>query len=81
MSKRSCVVVLVVSLLAIVSTVLMGQSRTPAVGDPVVLSGDDLGFRIDRHEGGRPIGTLVVRVNGRWVEPKSAMQPMPLGSR
>jgi len=81
MSKRSCVVVLVVSLLAIVSTVLMGQSRTPAVSDPVVLSGDDLGFRIDRHEGGRPIGTWVVRLNGRWVEPKSAMQPMPLGSR
>jgi hypothetical protein len=79
MSKRSYVAVLMASLFAIVSAVLMGHPRTPPVQAPVVISGADLGFRVDGHEGGRPVGTLVVRVNGRWVEPKAVMQPVPLG--
>lgn len=39
------------------------------LGEPQVLSGSDLGFRVRRVErdGGRA-GTLVVRVDGRWVE-------------
>lgn len=81
MSKRSYVAVLVLSLFAVVSAVVVGQSRTPSAGEPGVISGSDLGFRIDGYEGTRPVGTLVVRVSGRWVEPKAAMQPVPLGSR
>ena len=43
-------------------------------GEPLVLSGADLGFRISRAErdGGRA-GTLVVRVDGRWVEARFDM--------
>jgi hypothetical protein len=43
-------------------------------GEPPVLSGSDLGFRVRRVErdGGRA-GTLVVRVDGRWVEARFDM--------
>ena len=34
---------------------------------PTVVSGDDVGFRIERTQDGIPIGTIVVRVNGRWM--------------
>ena len=40
-----------------------------------VLSGSDLGFRIDgTARDGTPIGTFVVRVDGKWVSPQ--FQPM-----
>jgi len=36
---------------------------------PQIVSGNDVGFRIDRMREGVPMGTIVVRVNGAWVEP------------
>ena len=33
-----------------------------------IISGNDIGFRIDGRRGNPPVGTLVVRVNGQWVE-------------
>jgi hypothetical protein len=36
--------------------------------DQKVISGGDLGFRVERTERGTPMGRLVVRVNGQWVE-------------
>jgi hypothetical protein len=43
---------------------------TPRPGEPRVLAGPDVGFRIDGTDprNGRPTGTLVVRINGQWVE-------------
>lgn len=35
---------------------------------PTVLSGADLGFRVEGNRGGTPVGTLVVKVSGHWVE-------------
>ena len=35
---------------------------------PTVISGSDLGFRIESREGNVPIGKFVVRINGRWVD-------------
>jgi len=35
---------------------------------PTVVSGNDVGFRIERTQDGIPIGRLVVRVDGRWVD-------------
>ena len=43
-----------------------GQSN-----EPRVLSGSDLGFRIDGiGKDGAPIGAIVVRVDGKWVSPQ-----------
>jgi hypothetical protein len=43
-----------------------GPSQAQA--QPTVLSGNDIGFRIDSYRGATPVGRLVVRINGRWVE-------------
>lgn len=40
--------------------------QTPMV--PIVLAGPDVGFRVDGLNGATPIGRLVVRVKGKWVE-------------
>jgi hypothetical protein len=66
-------------LLIAITAIAQSRSTTPDE-KPVVISGNDIGFRVDRYDGGRPVGVIVVRVDGRWVEPKSVPQPRPLGS-
>jgi hypothetical protein len=60
------------------TSVLMGaQARippfpqTPPSSDITIFSGSDIGFRVDNAyiaRTGKVVGTLVVRVNGNWVE-------------
>lgn len=33
-----------------------------------VISGADVGFRVDARKGNTPIGRFVVRIDGQWVE-------------
>jgi hypothetical protein len=36
--------------------------------EPIILSGADVGFRIEGKNGdGVPVGSVVVRVNGEWI--------------
>lgn len=35
---------------------------------PTVISGSDLGFRIESNQDNVPVGRLVVRISGRWVD-------------
>ena len=35
---------------------------------PTVLSGPDVGFRVEAQRAGTPVGRIVVRINGQWVE-------------
>jgi hypothetical protein len=44
----------------------------------VVLSGSDLGFRVEAMRGGKPVGRLVVRQNGEWVEVESPLLVRPM---
>ena len=60
---------------AIASVLTSAQVRVPVPGQrplmtegTTILSGSDIGFRVERTQDGVPIGTLVVRVDGRWVE-------------
>jgi hypothetical protein len=48
---------------------------------PVVISGNDLGFQIESQRGGTPIGKLVVRVDGKWVEAQFSTGVNRLGSK
>lgn len=41
-----------------------------------VISGGDIGFRVERLEGDRAVGTLVVRIDGKWVEALGAPKAM-----
>lgn len=38
------------------------------VREPRILSGPDIGFRVTGMYGDVPAGTLMIRVNGAWVE-------------
>jgi hypothetical protein len=35
---------------------------------PRIMTGGDVGFRVEGLRGSTPVGTVVVRVNGEWVE-------------
>ena len=39
---------------------------------PVIVSGNDVGFRIERTKDGIPVGKVVVRIDGKWVEAVSS---------
>jgi hypothetical protein len=36
--------------------------------EPKVMTGGDIGFRVDGLYGDMPTGNVVIRVNGQWVE-------------
>jgi hypothetical protein len=41
------------------------------LASPTILTGDDVGFRLERVRDGIPVGRVVIRVDGRWVEPQA----------
>jgi hypothetical protein len=51
------------------------------LAQPVVLSGSDVGFRLEGQVGNRPAGRLVIRVAGEWVVPTTPEGPARLASR
>jgi hypothetical protein len=56
-------------------------AQTLPQGEQKVISGGDLGFRVERQERGTPVGKLVVRVNGQWVEAAFAAGISRVGTR
>jgi hypothetical protein len=40
---------------------------------PKVMTGSDIGFRVEGLRGSTPVGTLVVKVNGEWVAAEVAV--------
>ena len=55
---------------ALTAVLTVAQTRLP---EPRVLSGNDVGFRVEgRDLSGNPIGTFVVRIGGEWRELGSA---------
>lgn len=56
-------------------SVISGQAqrgRPPGLGlltvQPSIVFGNDVGFRIERTQDGVPVGRVVVRIDGRWVD-------------
>jgi hypothetical protein len=65
MSLRACVVVAVIWLASLVGVGVWAQTQP----EQRVISGSDLGFRVERVQSdGTPVGKLVVRTNGKWIE-------------
>lgn len=82
--KRIGLVVLCVVSLAVVG--LFGQAQGPATPPaqaqtPTILSGGDLGFRVDGRKGNTAVGMLMVRINGQWVEVQFGGGVKPLTAR
>ena len=76
---RIVIVVLWLSSLLAVGTLASGQwYGFNALADPFVLSGDDIGFRVEGVIGDAPAGRLVIRgMDGEWVEPKERTAIVP----
>ena len=69
MSIRTLVIVGVLWCGSLLGVGVLAQSREyRSIPEPRVLTGGDLGFRVDGMYGEVPTGTVVVRVNGQWVE-------------
>jgi hypothetical protein len=85
MSIRTRIVVAVLwiaSLLGVARLVNAQQSwLLVPLAQPVILSGSDVGFRLEGQVGNRPAGRLVIRVNGEWVVPTTPEGPARLASR
>jgi hypothetical protein len=75
MSIRSAVIVGVLWLGSL-AAVVGAREQAAVPQDTKILSGGDIGFRVDSIQGNVPAGTLVIRWNGKWVEPTTTKKPV-----
>lgn len=68
MNMRNRIIVAMVVVMALVAGWVSAQVATTPVDPPIVLSGSDVGFRIEGRRGSVAVGKLIVRIDGRWVE-------------
>jgi len=71
----------IVALLWLVSLVVAGTVAAAQVrreAPAAVISGSDIGFRPEGWKGKARTGTLVVRINGEWVEAVDAVKTLRL---
>lgn len=60
-----------------VGTLARGQAyQFIPLPEPIVLSGSDVGFRLEGRLGSAPAGQLVIRINGQWVETQFARKDL-----
>ena len=55
----------------------------PSLSNPPqeVISGADIGFRVDTWDGDTPVGRIVVRHDGQWVDVRIPVTPRRLRAR
>jgi hypothetical protein len=83
---RKSIPVLVALVLCLVSVGVWAQTRrdpTAPTVVPVVLSGENVGVRVTgpSDNSGKVTGTLVVKINGQWVDVASSMTRVPMTSK
>jgi len=77
MRARGLVWVVVIVLIAFAAAWSYAQSLQVTPVTPTVLSGADFGFRVEGNRAGTPIGTLVIKMNGQWVEAEIGVDGRP----
>lgn len=74
------VVVGIVAMLSVAAVWVSAQSRIQSPDYrtvPVeILSGENIGFRVEARNEGSAFGTLVVRIDGKWVRAEFVRTPM-----
>jgi hypothetical protein len=65
---RRLVMLLAALILFVAGWAYAQVSRQVIPVNPTVISGPDVGFRVEGHRGEVAVGTLVIKVNGQWVE-------------
>ena len=70
------IVIIVLWALSLIIAGAFAHAQTPAqrgtTPPPTIISGGDLGFKVARQQGNRVMGTLVVRINGEWLDAEPA---------
>ena len=57
------------------------QAPTPDNEIPIIISGNDLGFRVDGwNKDGTPVGRIVVHQEGKWIEVTLSGRVRPLSA-
>ena len=79
--RRYIAVGLMLAAVCIAGVWARAQVQPPNPSTPTILSGGDVGFRVERWEGDTPIGRWVVRSKGQWIEPRTTMGPRRLTSK
>jgi hypothetical protein len=71
MTKRKSMTLILLWALSLIIVGAFAHAQSPAQRNngpaPTILSGNDIGFRVERGDRKSVAGTLVVRVNGEWV--------------
>jgi hypothetical protein len=81
MSFRRFAALAVLWALSMVAAVTIAMAQAPEAiptTAPIVVSGDDVGFRIEGQRGQTPVGKIVVRIEGQWVEAELSRLGKPL---
>ena len=70
MSKRLVILLAFLWMVSLVGVATVAAQIAAQPVAPKVLSGSDVGFRVESidHKAGAVVGRLVVNVNGKWVE-------------
>ena len=72
MNRRGWLIVVVAVVLAFVGGWASAQPTWPATPvTPVVISGPNVGFRVEGYSGDVAVGRLVIQVNGKWFDTDS----------
>ena len=72
----SLALVWVLSLFVVASAVKAQVFEIPRpLPEPRIVSGPDFGFRVEADLKGTPVGRLVIRVDGKWIEARVTAEP------
>lgn len=72
MHSRYLIPAFVIAVAVIAAAWTKAQSIAVEKVTPTVMSGGDVGFRVEGLRGGTPVGRIVVRINGVWVQAELA---------
>jgi hypothetical protein len=80
MSMRLKLAAALVSAVAVIASAAVWVSAQVVRVEPVtptVMAGPDVGFRVEGLRAGMPVGRVVLRINGQWVEADLASPTAP----
>ena len=82
MTRRNRILLALVWALSLIVVTAIMHAQAPAQRgtNSTIISGGDLGFRVERQRGDRVVGTFVVRINGNWwdAEPAGRVKALTL---
>ena len=79
MSARAWICLVVIWLTSLVSVGVLAQTLQKQHDE--VYSGANIGFRVDQRQNGVPVGTLMVRIDGRWTPVRFGVHVERSGAR